>query len=109
LQQILQPVFLFVKCMLIYVAFMFTGSQDGPVGTAMGYELDGRGSIFLFSTAPSQALEPTPSLLSNGYLGLSQRVKRQGREADYLTPSSAEVMNGGAVPPLPHLSSWRGV
>jgi hypothetical protein len=75
----------------------------------MGYELDGRGSIFLFSIAPSQALEPISSLLPNGYLGLSPGVKRQGREADYLTPPSADVMNDGAVPPLSHLSSCQGV
>jgi hypothetical protein len=36
-------------------------------------------------------------------------VKRQGREADHLPPSSAEVKNGGAVPPLPHMPSWYNV
>jgi hypothetical protein len=35
-------------------------------------------------------------------------VKRPGREADHSPPSSAEVKNGGAVPPLPYTSSWRG-
>jgi hypothetical protein len=29
-------------------------------------------------------------------------VKRPGREADHSPPSSAEVRNGGAIPPLPH-------
>jgi hypothetical protein len=28
-----------------------------------------------------------------------------GHEADYSPPSSAEVKNGGAIPPLPHASS----
>jgi hypothetical protein len=32
-------------------------------------------------------------------------VKRQGHEADHSSPSSAEVKNGGAIPPLPHMSS----
>jgi hypothetical protein len=32
-------------------------------------------------------------------------VKWQGHEADHSTPSSAEVKNGGAIPPLP-LTSW---
>jgi hypothetical protein len=28
------------------------------------------------------------------------------KHPDRLTPSSAEVKNGGAIPPLPHTSSW---
>jgi hypothetical protein len=31
-------------------------------------------------------------------------VKRLGCEADHLPPSSAKVKNGGAIPPLPHMS-----
>jgi hypothetical protein len=30
-------------------------------------------------------------------------VKRPAREADHSPPSSAEVKNGGAIPPLPHV------
>jgi hypothetical protein len=37
---------------------------------------------------------------------LSSRVKQPGREVDHLPQSSAEVMNGGAIPPLP-MSSWH--
>jgi hypothetical protein len=33
-------------------------------------------------------------------------VKRPGREADHSPPSSAEVKNGGALPPLPHTLPW---
>jgi hypothetical protein len=48
------------------------------------------------------------NLLSNGYRGaLSPRLKRPGREADHSPPSSAEVKNGGAIPPLPYMSSWH--
>jgi hypothetical protein len=36
----------------------------------------------------------------------SPGVKRPGREADYSLPSTAEIKNGGAVPPLSHASSW---
>jgi hypothetical protein len=32
--------------------------------------------------------------------------KRPRYEADYSPPISAEVKNGGAVPPLPHTSTW---
>jgi hypothetical protein len=38
---------------------------------------------------------------------LSPRVKRQGRAADHSPPSSAEVNEGGAIPPLSLLSSWH--
>jgi hypothetical protein len=34
-------------------------------------------------------------------------VKRLGRDADRSPPSNAELKNGGAIPPLPHMSSWR--
>jgi hypothetical protein len=38
---------------------------------------------------------------------LSSGVERLGREADHSTTPSAEVKNSGAIPPLPHASSWR--
>jgi hypothetical protein len=34
-------------------------------------------------------------------------VKRPGREVDHSSSSSAEVKNGGAIPPLPLTSSWH--
>jgi hypothetical protein len=40
--------------------------------------------------------------------GLSLGVKRPEREADHSPPSSAQVKNDGATPPLPHTFSWRG-
>jgi hypothetical protein len=46
-------------------------------------------------------------LLCNGYKGLSPAVKRRGREADNSLPSTAEVQKGGAIPSLPHMSSWH--
>jgi hypothetical protein len=36
------------------------------------------------------------------YLG----VKRSEREARHSPPSSAEIKNSGAIPPLPHMSAW---
>jgi hypothetical protein len=36
-------------------------------------------------------------------VALSRGVKRQGLEADYPPPSSAEVKKVGAIPPLPHV------
>jgi hypothetical protein len=35
---------------------------------------------------------------------VTPEVKRQGLEADHLPPSSAEVKNVAAIPPLPHIS-----
>jgi hypothetical protein len=78
---------------------------ESSVGIARGYGLDGRGSvpgrgkISLSSTALGQTLLPIQWVPGEG--------KRKGREADHSPPSSAEVKNGGAIPPLPHMSSWR--
>jgi hypothetical protein len=40
-------------------------------------------------------------------MGSSPGVKRPGRETDRSLPSSAEVKNGGTIPPLPDTSSWH--
>jgi hypothetical protein len=39
---------------------------------------------------------------------VSPGVKRSGREVDSSPSSSAEDKDGGAIPPLPHTSSWCG-
>jgi hypothetical protein len=38
---------------------------------------------------------------------ISLGIKLPGREADYSPPASAEVKNGGAIPPLPYMPSWH--
>jgi hypothetical protein len=63
--------------------------------------------IFLFSTTSRPALEPTQPPSQQVPRAASQEIKWPGREADHSPPSSAEVKNVGAVPPLPHMSSWR--
>jgi hypothetical protein len=40
-------------------------------------------------------------------MDLSSGVKRQRRESDHSSPTSAEVKNGGVVPPFPPVSSWH--
>jgi hypothetical protein len=90
------------------------GNQDSLVGIATGYGLDGQGSItsrgkicFCTPQRPDRVWG-SPSHLSNGYHGLfSPGVKRPGREAAHSPPSRAEVRNGGAIPPLPYMSSWH--
>jgi hypothetical protein len=51
------------------------------------------------------ALGLTHSLVQRVLQALFLGVKRPAREADHSAPSSAEVKNGGAIPPLPHMSS----
>jgi hypothetical protein len=81
----------------------------------MGYWLEirglilGRGMIFLCSTASKPALGSIPPLI-NWIPGiLSPGVKRSGHEAEHSPPSSGEVKSGGAITPLSHTYSWRGV
>jgi hypothetical protein len=64
---------------------------------------------FLFSTASKPILDPTRPLVEwvAGALSPRGEGKAAGREADYSPPSSAKVKKGGAVPPLPHMTSWH--
>jgi hypothetical protein len=61
-------------------------------------------TILLFSTASRPTLGDTQPSIQWVPGALSPRGKRQEREADH--SSSAEVKRGGAIPPLPHISSW---
>jgi hypothetical protein len=76
--------------------------------------MDGQGSspnrdkIFLFSIASRPALGPTQPPIQWVPGTLSQGVKRLGREADHSPPAIAEVKKAGAIPLLPHTSSWLG-
>jgi hypothetical protein len=63
--------------------------------------------IFLFSTASTLILGPTQPPIQWVPGAFSVAVKRQEREADQSSPFSAEVMKGGAIPPLPHMFSWH--
>jgi hypothetical protein len=79
----------------------------------MGYGLDGRGSIpgrqgfsLLHSVQTDSVAHQTSYPLGNG--GSSSGVKLPEHETDHSPPSSAEVKTVEAIPPLPHMSSWRG-
>jgi hypothetical protein len=65
--------------------------------------------ILLFSTASRPTLGATQTPIQWVPWAFLQGVKRPGREADHSSPSSAEIKNFGAIPPLPNMSSWRGV
>jgi hypothetical protein len=64
--------------------------------------MQGNDSFFLHSVQTGsgvhQAYCPMGTVVS------SPEVKRPGREADHSPLSGAEVKNGGAISPLPHLS-----
>jgi hypothetical protein len=65
--------------------------------------------VLLCSTASRPALSPAqPPIQSVAeVLDFFSGVKRPGSEADHPRPSSDEVKNGRAIPPLPDTSSWR--
>jgi hypothetical protein len=89
-------------------------SRNSSVGITTGYELGGRASIpgrarnvsLLYSIQTGSKAYPASSPMGAG--NTFPGVKRLGREADHSPPSSSEVKNGGAIPALPHTSSWRG-
>jgi hypothetical protein len=59
----------------------------------------------VFSAQTDSEAHPASHPIITGYL--SPEVKRLGREADDLPPSSAEVKDAGSMPPLSHTSSRR--
>jgi hypothetical protein len=62
----------------------------------------------LYSTMSRPALRPTQPPFQWAPGPFSLGVKLQGCEPDHSHPSSAQVKNSGAVPPLPHTSLWSG-
>jgi hypothetical protein len=95
---------------------LYRGCLGSPVGILTGYGLECRGSILrrgkrFFSTPQRpNRLWSISSLLTQWIPGaVSLGVNRPEREADHLPASSAEVKNGGSIPPLLHTSSWRGL
>jgi hypothetical protein len=68
--------------------------------------IPGRSKRSLFSPQCPERLCGPPNLLSDVHLGLFPLDKMAGMLSCPI-PSSAEVMNGGGMPPLPHTSSWH--
>jgi hypothetical protein len=65
------------------------------------------GIIRFFSSpqCPDQIWGPSSFLRNGCWWRFPPGVKQLGCEADHSPPSSAEVKNGGAIPPTPHMSS----
>jgi hypothetical protein len=90
--------------------------RDSSVCIATGYGLDcrasvpgeGQGFFFVFSITSKSVLGSTQSPIQLAPGALSPGVKQPGSEADHSTPCSAEVKNGGVIPSLRNMSSWRG-
>jgi hypothetical protein len=90
-------------------------SQDSSVSIVTGLKLDGqcltlgRGKSvsLLHSIQTSSGGHSASQPMATG--GSFPEVKQPGFEGDHSTPSSAKVKNGGAIPPLPHKSSWHSV
>jgi hypothetical protein len=68
-----------------------------------------KANIFLPDVAESAGnhILYSSSLLSNWYRGSFPGVKQPGCEAVHSHPYSVEIKNGGAIPLLPHMSSWH--
>jgi hypothetical protein len=86
-------------------------SRDSLVNISTGYgagrsrfdSLEGR----KFFYSPQRSHCPWGPWSLRLVLGaVSLGVKRPRREADHSSPSSAEVKNGGDIPPLPNTYSW---
>jgi hypothetical protein len=88
-------------------AGVWARNRDSSVGAKTVYGLDGSGLIpgsARFLSSP-QRLGPTQSPIQWVTEALSPGLKRQWRETDHSPPSSAEIKNGGSIPP--HISSWH--
>jgi hypothetical protein len=69
-------------------------------------QIPGKGKHF--SLPNRRALGFTDPAIQWEQWALSPGVKRSGCETDHSPPSSSEVKNVGAIPPLSHASSRRG-
>jgi hypothetical protein len=63
--------------------------------------------ICLYSTGSRPVLGPIQISIQCVPGAFLAGLKRPGSEADHSPPSSAEVVNYGAISPLPYSSSWR--
>jgi hypothetical protein len=98
---------------IIKNVYLYYRSRNSSVGIVTGYVLDCLGSfpggdetfcLFHSVHAGSGAHSVSyPMGTGDSFPG----DKAAGHEADHSPPSSVEFKNGGAMPPLPHTSSWH--
>jgi hypothetical protein len=63
-------------------------------------------SLYFIESKPSLGFTQPPIQWFRG--AIVPGVKRQGRCVDLSLPATAEAKSGGAIPQVPHLSSWGG-
>jgi hypothetical protein len=84
---------------------MSLGKRDSSVGIVMAgvrFPAGTRDFSLLHSVQTGSGAHPASYIMgTGGYFP----VKLPWREADHSPRSNAEVNNGGAIPPLPHISS----
>jgi hypothetical protein len=93
--------------MIRFIIGIHTRRRYSSLSIATGYGLDDQG-IFLSPTTSRSAVCPSQSPIHWIPEALPTEIKRQSREAGRPPPSSAEVNNDEAVPPLPDKPLWRG-
>jgi hypothetical protein len=103
----------FVTCVKILgPVFSYNYSIIGMV-IATGYGLNGqcmileRGKRFALLQSVQTGTGAHTVSYEMGTGTLSPVIKRPGSEADNSLPSSAEVKNGAAILPFPHMPSWH--
>jgi hypothetical protein len=86
--------------------YIITGGEIAQLVLQTDHGMDGRGSIpggtKFFSCRPGSLM--LPGSYSEGTGDDFSGVKRPESESDHSPPSSAEVKNGGTIPPLLHMS-----
>jgi hypothetical protein len=107
----------FLCCISFYIyiyIYIYILQQPGKLGRYSdelragrpGFDSrQGRDISLLYSVQTGSEAHPASYPMGTGtnFKG----VKRPERKADHSHPSSAEVKNGGAIPSLPHMSSWH--
>jgi hypothetical protein len=73
-----------------------------------GVRFPAEASDFFLPHSVQTTLGPTQPPIQWVPLTSPPGVKQQRRKTDHSPPFSVEVKNGGAIPPLPHMSSWHG-
>jgi hypothetical protein len=103
---------MFINCDNILRLLRVTGSWDSIVSIEMDWtarvQFPAGEEIFLCSTVARLTLGLTQPFVQWVLGALSPGVEHPGNEADHSPPSSAEVKNDGAIPPLQHTSWWHG-
>jgi hypothetical protein len=91
---------------------VFFLSRDSSVGIASAYGMETRRPGFNYRHGEEVILRSAQGPVHPPFSWVPEilfpRIKRPGRETDHSAPSSAEVKNGGVIPPLLHMSSCSG-